>query len=238
MQSQQMADVDDNDLARATQSLMERLQPYLPTIAAVIGIGLAGLAAWTVVSAQREGERSQAWDAVLAAVSTRDASRLGEVAARYPGSAAAAWSQVLLADNALAEGTRLLFIDKSRGRERLQAAADLYAGVLAQRGIALAGERATFGLARARESLGELDAARKGYEALVTEFPQSPFRSLAEERSAALARPATAGWYDWFSSHAAIPVPPAAPAESPAAGGGPAAAPADGAGPSATPAGT
>jgi hypothetical protein len=237
MHSQQTADVDDNDLARATMSLVERVRPHFPVIAAVVGIAFAALAAWTVISSQRAGEQSQAWDAVLGALSTRDAARLGEVAARYPGSAAAAWSQVLLADNALAEGTRLLFIDKTRGRERLQAAADLYSGVLAQRGIALAAERATFGLARARESLGELDAARRGYEALVAEYPQSPFRSLAEERAAALARPATAGWYDWFTSHDAKPVTPAAPAESPAADGGAAAAPATGTGAAAEPAG-
>jgi hypothetical protein len=236
MQSHETADVHDNDLARATMSLVERVRPHLRTIAAVVGIAFAGLAAWTVISAQRAGEQSQAWDSVLGALASRDASRLGEVAARYPGSAAAAWSQVLLADNTLAEGTRLLFIDKTRGRERLRAAADLYSGVLAQRGVALAAERATFGLARARESLGELDAARKGYEALVAEYPQSPFRGLAEERAAALARPATAGWYDWFSSHDATPAPPAAPAESPAADGAAAPAPAAESGTAAEPA--
>jgi hypothetical protein len=134
------------------------------------------------------------------------------VATRFPGSPAAVWSQILLADNALAEGGRILLIDKARGRERLQAAADTYAAVMAQRPASMAAERATFGLARAREALGELDAARRGYQALATDFPSSPLRSLAESHAASLARPATVAWYDWFDKDAKPAATPDAPA--------------------------
>ncbi|MCE9632228.1 MAG: hypothetical protein K8S94_16135 [Planctomycetia bacterium] len=205
MQPADMPEIEGNDLAKATMSLVERIRPHLRTIAAAIGLVFVGLAAWTVVSSQRDAEKSQSWDACLAALSTRDAGKLGEVAARYPGSSAAVWSQILLADNALAEGGRLLFTDKVRGRERLQAAADLYAGVMSQRPVGMAAERAVFGLAKARESLGELAAAKQGYEALVVEHPRSPLVPLADSRIASLDRPATAGWYDWFEKHDAKP---------------------------------
>jgi hypothetical protein len=217
MQPADLAEIEGNDLAQATISLVDRIRPHLTMLAAAVGVVFAGLAAWTLVSSQRDAERAQAWDACLTAVASRDAARLGDVAARYPGSSAAVWSQILLADSALAEGGRLVLVDKTRGRERLQAAAELYAGVMGQKPAEMAAERAVFGLARARESLGELEAAKRGYEVLVAEHPASPLRTLAESRAVALARPAAAGWYDWFESVDAKPAAtPATPETSPA----------------------
>ena len=200
MQPADLAEIEGNDLAHATMSLVDRIRPHLTMLAVAVGVAFAGLAAWTLISSQQDAERAQAWDACLTAVASRDAARLGDVATRYPGSAAAVWSQILLADNALAEGGRLVLVDKTRGRERLQAAAELYAGVLGQKPAEMAAERAVFGLARARESLGELEAAKRGYEVLVAEYPASPLRTLAESRAVALARPGADGWYDWFAS--------------------------------------
>ena len=216
MQPADLAEIEDNDLAQATMSIVDRIRPHLTTILAAIGVGFAAMAAWTMITSQKAAEKSQAWDECLNAVASRDAGRLSAVSTRFPGSAAAVWSQILLADNALAEGARVVFIDKARGRERLQAAADTYAAVMSQRPEALAAERATFGLARAREALGELEAARRGYETLVKEYPNSPLRGLAETHAAALGRPATAAWYDWFANDAK---PTATPAATPAASG-------------------
>jgi len=216
MQPADLAEIEDNDLAQATMSIVDRIRPHLTTILAAIGVGFAAMAAWTMISSQKAAEKSQAWDECLTAVASRDAGRLSAVSTRFPGSAAAVWSQILLADNALSEGARIIFIDKARGRERLQAAADTYAAVMSQRPEALAAERATFGLARAREALGELEAARRGYETLVKEYPNSPLRALAETHAAALGRPATAAWYDWFANDAK---PTATPAANPAASG-------------------
>jgi len=158
MQPADLAEIEDNDLAQATMSIVDRIRPHLTTILAAIGVGFAAMAAWTMISAQKSSEKALAWDECLSALGTRDASRLGAVSTRFPGSAAAVWSQILLADNALADGSRMVFIDKPGGRQRFQAAADAYAAVMSQRPEALAAERAIFGLARAREALGELEA--------------------------------------------------------------------------------
>ena len=80
-------------------------------------------------------------------------------------------------------------------------------------------ERAMFGLAKAREALGQFEPARQGYETLVAEYPDSPLRDLARERAAALARPAVAGWYDWFQSRD-VSAAPTAESSAPASGGG------------------
>jgi len=219
MQPAELAEIEDNDLAQATMSLLERIRPYLATIVAAIGITFVALAAWTLISSRKETERAGAWDACLAAITAGDASQLNDVAARYPGTPAGAWSQLLLADAALASGCQLAFSDRQQATERFQAAADLYGVVMAQRAGDLVAERAMFGLAKAREALGQFEPARQGYETLVAEYPDSPLRDLARERAAALARPAVAGWYDWFQSRD-VSAAPTAESSAPASGGG------------------
>jgi len=219
MQPAELAEIENNDLAQATMSLLERIRPYLATIAAAIGITFVALAAWTLISSRQDSERAGAWDACLAAISSGDAQQLNDVAARYPGTPAGAWSQILLADAALASGCQLAFTDKQQATERFRAAADLYAVAMSRPAGGLVTERAMFGLAKAREALGEFEPARKGYEALVDEYPNSPLRELAGERAAALARPAVTGWYDWFRSHD-VSAPPTAESTAPATGGG------------------
>jgi len=163
--------------------------PHLATIAAAVGAVLVGFAGWTIFSSQQASEKADSWDACLSALSAGDVAKLRDVSGRYPNTPAATWSQILLADGALAEGCRMAFVDKQRGREQCQVAADLYAGVLAQRPADLAGERAAFGLAKAREALGQLDLARQGYETLAAEHADGPLRSVAEERAKRRLRP-------------------------------------------------
>ncbi len=195
-----LGDLEDNDLAGGTMALVDRIRPYLGTIALVALVAFAGLAAWTLIRSQRAAERSAAWDECLAALAEGDPARLENVVVRYGGSDAARWAELVLADTALADGNRLLTVDSARGRRRLEDAVGRYTAVNAQRPEGLAAERAILGLARARESLGEIAEARRGYEALATEYPESPFRKLADERAAALGRPATERWYKWFES--------------------------------------
>jgi hypothetical protein len=148
----------------------------------------------------------------MAALGEQNRDRLGEVIRRYPGSPAARWSQMLLAEAAITEGSQQLFGDRERGRQRLTDAVDLYKAILDEKPGGLIGERAVFGLAKAREALGQLDLAKRGYESLVTEYPASAVRGLAEQRIRALSRPATRGWYDWFAAQKMSP-PPADPDE-------------------------
>jgi hypothetical protein len=210
-----LGDLEDNDLATGTLALVDRIRPHLGTILlGVLGL-FAALGAWTLITSQRTAQQAAGWDECLAALAEGDAGRLETVVTRYGGSPAAQWAEITLADTALADGNRLLTTDQAQGRRRLEEAVGRYTAVNAQRPAALAAERAIFGLARARESLGELAEARRGYEALVAEHPESPFRGLAEERIAALGRESTARWYKWFESR-----PGAAPATGSAAAAG------------------
>lgn len=199
----------DNDLAEATLAVVDRVRPYLGTILAGLAAGLAALIAFAMVSSQAEAARKQSWDACLAAISAGDADGFTEVARRYPGTDAARWAELLMADAATVEGAQLLFVDRPRAEGRLQAAIDMYAALLAARPQGLIGERAAFGLAKARESLGQLAEARRGYEAVAAESRSATLARVAADRAADLGRESTRQWYDWFGAQKIAPPAPA-----------------------------
>ena len=223
-------EVGDNDLAEATLAIVDRIRPYFSTILAGLAAALAAFVAYGVVQSQAEATRTQSWDACLAAMSVGDSDSFNEVIRRYPGTDAARWAELLTADAAAAEGTQMLFIDRQRAEGRLQAAVEGYSSLMAGGPQGLLGERVVFGLAKVRESLGQLAEARRGYEAVAAEFPTDALAQIATTRAAELGRESTRQWYDWFGAQKITPPtsatnvvnpasaqPPAAPAAEPAA---------------------
>ncbi len=203
MKSEQRHELAENDLAESVEHLAERMRPYLPTILiAAIGSLLAVFLS-LFISAGWEASRAESWDACLGALASGDENAFREVILRYPDSPAAQWAELVLADRNLSEATDLLFapLDPANdvARQRLEDAAASYAGILAQRPTGMVAERATLGLAKARESLGELDEARRGYEALAQEYGESPMAKLAVAHAADLARGDTKAFYKWFA---------------------------------------
>jgi len=205
-------ELGDNALAEAAVAAYDRMRPYLSTLLAAAAAAVAGLVVWSLVASQAEATRRQSWDACLAAMNAGEPNALAEVIRRYPGTDAARWAELLTADQATAEGADLLFVDRSRGESRLQAAVELYTALVATAPKGLLAERAVFGLAKARECLGQLAEARRGYEAVAAEFPQEPLARVASRRAADLGLESTRQWYDWFAA-----VKPAAATEAKAA---------------------
>jgi len=205
-------EIEGNALADKTLELIDRLRPHANAILLALGGGLVVLATWVLVSSQATTTKSQAWDAFLAGLSSGDPQAFDEVVRRYPGTPAAEWSRLVMADMSLIDGTELLFANKDQAAPRLQAAADLYTAILAARPQEMLAERATFGLAKARESMGQLEEAKRGYAAVAAEFPQGALAGLAREHADIAGREATRQWYDWFSAQKITP-----PVQKPAA---------------------
>jgi hypothetical protein len=206
-------EIEGNALAEKTFELVDRLRPHTNAILLALGGAVLALAAWVLVSAQSQATKSQSWDAFLAGLSGGDAQAFDEVVRRYPGTPAAEWSRLVMADMALIDGTELMFVNKDQAPPRLQAAADLYASILASRPTGMLAERATFGLAKARESVGQLDEARRGYAAVAAEFPEGALAGLARQHAATVDRESTRQWYDWFAAQQITPPAPKPAAE-------------------------
>jgi hypothetical protein len=203
MKSERRHELRENELADSVEQLSERLRPYVTPILSVAIGALVLVLVGLFVSSRWEASRSESWDTCLSALVTGDQEGFREVILRYPGTPAAQWSELILADRNLSEATDLLFAKTDPAndvaRERLETAAAAYADVLSQRPTGMVAERATMGLAKARESLGDLEQARRGYEAVANEFPSSPMANLASEHAEDLAQDKTKEFYNWFA---------------------------------------
>jgi hypothetical protein len=199
-------ELEQNALAEWIVRLFDAVRPHLVTI---IGGSLAIVAAfvsWMVISSTNAATEARSWEAYLGALATGETLAFNEVAQRYPGSTAALWSQLVLADMALTDGAVLAFQDRAISKERLESAADLYTAVLAEGPDGLLAERATFGLAKVRESLGQFEEAQAGYASVANDFPESPLAVVAQEHADTLADEATKNFYDWFFAQNLTPM--------------------------------
>jgi hypothetical protein len=213
MKSERRHELAENDLADSVESLAERFRPYVATIlTAAIG-GLVAVIVGLFVSSRWEASQAESWDACLAALTTGNEEAFREVLIRYPGTPAAQWAELVLADRAVSEATSLLFqkLDPANdvAQQRLEQAVAAYQGLLSEQPTRMIAQRATFGLAKARECLGELDEARRGYETLASEYADSPMADLAAARATDLARADTQQFYEWFFEQRATPAEPA-----------------------------
>lgn len=225
MQPDRRHDLETNDLADTVAAFVARMRPQLGAIGLVAAAAVIGLAGWNLVQSRRAAAREESWEACSAAFNPWQPSVIEDVTARYAGTPAAEWARLILADAALDQAIPLLLQDRAAAEQRLRAAESGYAAVLAVPAPAAVTERATFGLAKVRESLGNLDEAVRGYEAIVREHPDGALRPFAEERIAALGRKSTREWYAWLAQQkpASPPADAATPSQAPAAGAVPAA---------------
>lgn len=230
--------------------IVDVVAPHGRTILAAAAAALVAVAGWILANSQSEAARARSWDAYLGAMAAAGSGEpadaaFEEVTRRHPGTAAADWSRLRMAEIRLANGTTSAFRDRAAAGRDFQTAADMLSELLATRPRGLLAEQATFALAKAREGLGEFDQARKGYEAVAREHPLGPTAAAARNRAEALAGGSTRAWYDWWSqqdlavasttAEASVATPSqeesatadesdSKPAQKPEEGGGPAAA--------------
>jgi hypothetical protein len=200
-----LAELEGNALAEKTAEIIDWIRPQANALLLAAAGAVLATAAWILVSSQQEATRAQSWEAYLAGLTTGQSAAFDEVIRRYPDTPAANWSQLVLADMALTEASDLAFSDKERATPRLQAAAGLYSAILGSKPVGMLAERATFGLAKAREGLGQLEEARLGYEAVSREFAGGPMARMAAEHAVELGRESTRQWYDWFAAQSIKP---------------------------------
>jgi len=117
MQPAQRIELEDNDLAAATMETVGRIRAHAWSIAAVVGLLFAALGLWTAITGQQTASRGASWRAGLAAARDGNPAALAEVIRLYPGTPAADWAELTMADLAFEEGADLLFtIARQPGR--------------------------------------------------------------------------------------------------------------------------
>jgi len=204
MKTERRHELERNQLSDSLGHGIEVVRPYTRLIVGGVVAVVMLLFAWMYHNSQNRRAEAQGWEQYFQATADSmniDAKSLADASERYPGTPVAQWSRIVLADTQLAQGASLLFQNKSEGQEKLKEAIDNYRSLIAESATRPVMERAQFGLARAHESLGELDQAREEYGALVKQSPDSPFVQVAKDRAEDLARGNTHDFYDWFAKY-------------------------------------
>ena len=202
MKTERRHELQTNVLAVTLAHWIEAAKPYSKAGLALIIAAVVIVFATLYLSAQNKTHVAEGWQEYFdSTTSPSAAERLADISARYAGTSVAQWARLSLADMELNRGTSLVLNDKKEARDELRKATNDYQTLLAESRDPTILERATFGLARAHEAMGELDKARTEYLSIAKQWPDSVFAGTATARAEDLDRPATKEFYDWVAKY-------------------------------------
>ena len=181
MRSERRHELQHNELADWLFTAGQRIKPYQNAIlAAVVGIVVL-IVAWSWWSRSSAAQTAQAWTDLTNGMEGENLDALTRVIEAYPNTNVAHVATILVADTRLAQGCEQRFINRAVATKELSSAVTSYSAVLEQCRTPSLLERATFGLARAKEAQGDLEAAKKNYE-IVAKWPDGTYAAAASQR--------------------------------------------------------
>lgn len=208
MKSEERHKLQENALAKSLVGVMERVAPYMNAILAVLLLVIVVFGVMKWWRSQSATAAANAWDDLYAAVGANDPAALDRVVEQNQGTEVAYWAAVLSGDIHLASGCQDLFSNKATATQELRKAVEKYQLVRSESRTACLRERATFGVARAYESLagtrqseGELPKAIQAYEEVVKNWPKGAYATAAQERIDDLKNPKIKSFYDKFAQY-------------------------------------
>jgi tetratricopeptide (TPR) repeat protein len=200
MKTERRHELQTNVLASSLAHWVEVLKPYgrgiVAGVLAIVGV----LLAWMYISSQNKAQEVEGWNRYFRAVNTRDQPLLRDVAQQYAGTMVANWARLTTADWQLESGTNRLLSDRTLARDDLREASETFQALASVSNQSVR-ERAAFGLARAYESLGELEKARAEYRKIAETWPNSPYAEQSKSRAEALEQNDTKQFYDWVAKY-------------------------------------
>jgi len=197
-------ELQTNTLADWTGKAIEDARPYGKIIGGTILAVVVLVIAFLVMTNRSQEGQAKAWSAYFSAANSQEPDELESVVGSQAGTSPGRWAALLLADRQLSEGLSQLLVDQAASTEALRNAVENYK-LAAEEPHDLVRQRAYLGLAKAHESLRELDPARAEYRRLIEEWPDGVFSEMAQERLADLDSDSTKRFYDWLADQKAIP---------------------------------
>jgi predicted negative regulator of RcsB-dependent stress response len=201
MKAKERHDLHTNALAEWLSETGEQLRPHSGLITVgVIAVAIAVLVFFYMQGASQRGAVA-ASDQLIAALDMggQSLAELQATAKDFPGTSQAAVAQLLMAETVLDAGANTIYHNKPAGRDNISKAMAVFDDVQKTTHDPMLRAWAIFGLARAQESLGDLDQARLAYVLLSKEYPDSALAGPARQHLNRLNQPATKEFYDWFA---------------------------------------
>jgi hypothetical protein len=208
MKSEERHQLLTNDLGVVTTKTVGFFERHLETvIATVCAVVIFGAAIfWWNQSAQSDS--AAGWTLLDAAKNLQD---FGNVADRFKGKAPGQWATLKIAEKTSQNALPLMFTNRELAKAELKSAREGFESLIKDHSApSIVRERSLWGLALCLEALCDGDTSKpiEAYEHLITNFPDTIFKSVAEERVVALKKADAKEFYEWFSKE--DPKPPEA----------------------------
>jgi hypothetical protein len=187
MKSERRHELQHNELAEWIFKAGQWLKPYQNVVLAAAVILIVLIAVYAVVSRTSAARSATAWTELTSGLQGDNLDALTKVAETYPNTTVGQMAAVVVADMRLKDGCEQRFVNKAQANRELNEAIKSYQAALKDCRTPALQERATFGLARARETQGtsaDLEAAAKYYGDIVTKWPEGAFAAAAKRRLA------------------------------------------------------
>ena len=217
MKSERRHQLQQNELADALGSFIDRSRPYAPAVITVVVVLVLVVLGWGFFQSLSANKRSEATLSYLLETGQSDPEALSRIADEFAGTQAALLARLTEADTQLAMGIQALYTDRDEAAGRLEDAVAAYRSVLeADPQSKLIRSRATFGLAQALESTpGQAEEARQLYQQVVELNESEAIVEAAQQGIARLKRPEIQEFLAWFGEHRPQPAEASLPPDLP-----------------------
>lgn len=208
MKSEERHQLLTNDLQVVTTQTVGFAERHLGTVIAIVCGVLVVVAAGTWWSNASNTENAAGWTMLDSATNLEE---FGDVVDKYKGTPPGQWAQLRVSEKTLQNALPLMFSNRAIANADLKRAREGFDSLLQQKNVSpVIRERSLWGLALCLEAGcdGDTSKAREAYERLLTDFPTTYFKVVAEDRIAALKRSDAGEFYAWFSKE--NPKPPEA----------------------------
>lgn len=199
MKSDRRHELEQNQLADWLGHSIEQWRPHARVISwtaiglLLIVVAVLGWSRWSSSVAMAT------WRDFYAAMD--DNERLSAFAEKHSGNEAGQMAALILADRFAASAGSELFTNKTLAQDDNRKAMEWYSKVLGSPRKQMIEQRATMGLAQAKEISGDLPEATKLYEQIRQRWPNSIFAAQAQDRLRDLGKQSTKAMYDRLATY-------------------------------------
>jgi tetratricopeptide (TPR) repeat protein len=211
MSSERRHQLEHNELAVWLFKVNKSIEPYSKQIAILVSLSIVALLAWSFLSSEEVAKRSDATLQLIQASGSGDAVMLGQVAESYQGTASGSWAKLYEGQALVSQGIQTIFTDRTGAEELLQQAEDVLLSAVNSSTETLLVSRGHYGIAQAREALGEVEKAIESYNQVIQVNESEAMVKRAEARIEALERPESQAFLAWFSEQDFSPPDPSLP---------------------------
>ena len=206
MKNERRHELQQNELADWIEKKYASIAPYGKSIATVCVAAVVLYAAYSFISSRNLAAKNAEWDNLD---SIHEADLAGVIKRRESGTPLGDLARFKLANDDLTKGINALIRenDYDSTKKLIQESLDNYSAVANSTSDLFLKQMAICGKARAHESLNQLDAAKKEYEALLKFEKNAIFDDYAKQRIADISRGSVKQFYTTLTQMASQPKP-------------------------------